>query len=151
MRVLAVATILLLSSSLVPAFAQDEAKPPAAGQPQTVPVQPERTPQQSEQSREQDRQRAEDTRVGRDWRAQQRDGDDVGHMRQNDMERMREKMERDMDKDHRAEGRNRQMRPDNDRADRGGYGRGYYDEERTRRRVKICIEYEDGDEYCHYR
>jgi hypothetical protein len=151
MRVIAVATMLLLSSSLVPSFAQDEAKSPGTSQPQTVPVQPERTPQQSEQSREQDRQRAEDTRVGRDWRAQHRDGDNMGHMGQNEMGQMRDKMRRDMDGDHRAVGRNRQMRPDDDRADRGGYGRGYYDEDRPRRRVKVCVEYEDGDEYCHYR
>jgi hypothetical protein len=52
MRVLAVATILLLSSSLVPTLAQEEGKAPAQSQPetapaptqpQTVPVQPERT------------------------------------------------------------------------------------------------------------
>jgi hypothetical protein len=44
----------------------------------------------------------------------------------------------------------RQIRPDGERADRRGYGRGYYDEDRPRRRVKVCVEYEDGDEYCHY-
>ena len=29
--------------------------------------------------------------------------------------------------------------------------RGYFDEDRPRRRVKICVEYENGDEYCRYR
>ena len=151
MRVLTAATILFLSSSLVPSLAQDQGKPPAPSQPQTVPVQPERNPQQSEQSREQDRQRAEDTHVDRDWRAGQRDGDNREHRGQNDMGRMREGMGRDMDGDHRTVGRNWQMRPDDERADGRGYGRGYYVDDRPRRRVKVCIEYEDGDEYCRYR
>ena len=38
-----------------------------------------------------------------------------------------------------------------DRGDRDGYGRGYYDEDRPRRRMKVCFEYENGDEYCRYR
>lgn len=154
MRVLAAATILLLSSSLVPAFAE-EAGTAAAGsnQSQTVPVQPERTPQQSEQSRQQDRQRAEDVQVGRDWRAQQRDGDRMGHMGQNNMgqmgdqmDRMRDQMGRmsDQDWEHRTEGRDWRMRRDDD-------DRGYYHEDRSRRRVKVCFEYENGDEYCRYR
>ena len=29
--------------------------------------------------------------------------------------------------------------------------RDYDDEDRPRRRVKICIEYENGDEYCRYK
>ena len=36
-------------------------------------------------------------------------------------------------------------RPDRDRDYRG------YDEDRPRRRVKVCVEYENGDEYCRYR
>ena len=60
-------------------------------------------------------------------------------------------MERDTDSDHRTVGRDWRARPNDDRADRDGYGRGYYDEDRPRRRVKVCIEYENGDEYCHYR
>ena len=149
MRSLAVATILLLSSSLVPSFAQNQGNPPAPSQttpsqPQTVPVQPERTPQQSEQSREQDRQRAEDTRLGRDWRVQ-RDGDRMGRMEREEMGRMMDSMRRDMDSDHRTVGHGWRMRPDDERADRG-----YPDEDRIRRRVKVCFEYENGDEYCRY-
>jgi len=140
MRVFAVATILLLSSSLVPSFAQNEGRPPTSSQPQTVPVQPERTPQQSEQSREQDRQRSDDTRLGPDWRVQ-RDGDRMGRMDREDMGRMMDNMRRDMDSDHRTVGRGWRMRPD----DR------YPDEDRLRRRVKVCFEYENGDEYCRYR
>jgi hypothetical protein len=154
MRVFALAAVLLLSSSLVPAFAEEAAKAAGSNQPQTVPVQPERTPQQSEQSREQDRERAEETRIGPGWKAQQRDDDRmqrrdddrVGRMDQNNMGRMM-----DRDSESRTVGRDWRTRPD-DRADRDGYGRGSYDEDRPRlRRVKVCFEYENGDEYCRYR
>jgi hypothetical protein len=152
MRVFAVAAMLLLSSSLVPLFAQDEGKSPALNQPQTTPVQPELTPQQSDQAKEQDRQRDQDTRVHRDWRAQQRDGENMGRSGQSDTGRMSD-MDRDMERDHRTMGPSGRMHPDcdRDRADREGSGRGsYYDEDRPQRRVKICVEYENGDEYCHY-
>jgi hypothetical protein len=142
MRVFAVATILLLSSSLVPSFAQDEGKAPTPNQPQTVPVQPERSPQQSDQMREEDRRGNEDRQISSDWRARPSDSNrdsSMGHMGQ---------MRRDMDRDHRT----MRMRPEADRADRDGYGGGSYDEDRPRlRRVKVCFEYENGDEYCRYR
>jgi hypothetical protein len=70
MRVLTVAMVLLMSSVLVPSFAEEKGKSPVPNQPQMTPVQPERSPQQSEQSREQDRKSAEDVQVGRDWKAQ---------------------------------------------------------------------------------
>ena len=139
MRGFALATILLLSSSLVPVFAEEAGKAAGSNQPQTVPVQPERTPQQSEQSREPDRGRAEDVQVGRDWRTQQRDGDRRGRMDPNNMGRMM-----DQDPEHRTAGRGWRMRHDDD-------DRGYYDEDRPRRHVKICFEYENGDEYCRSR
>ena len=141
MRVFLIATVLFLSSSLVPTFAQDEGKSPATS-PQTVPVQPERSPQQS---REQDRNRGEDRQVGRDWRAQERDGDRMDSMGQNDTRRMRHNMQPDIDSDHRTVGRDWRARPDD------GYGKDSYDEDRPRRRVKVCFEYENGDEYCRYR
>jgi hypothetical protein len=148
MRVLTVATILLLSSSLMPSAAQ-QANPSAqgqseTGQPQTVPVQPERTPQQSEQSRAQEEKRGEDLQVGRDWRTQPRDGDHMDRMGENHMGRMMEHMDRQMRRDVE---RDKGYYGDRRRSDR--YGRGDYDE--GRRRVKICVEYEDGDEYCRYR
>jgi hypothetical protein len=68
MRVLTAAMVLLMSSALVPSFAEEQAKSPS--QPQMTPVQPERSPQQSEQSRGQDQKAAEDVQVGRDWKAQ---------------------------------------------------------------------------------
>jgi hypothetical protein len=72
-------------------------------------------------------------------------------MGQDDMGRMREGMGRDMGGDRQTTGRNWRMHPDDERADRDGYGRRYYDEDRPRRRVKVCVEYENGDEYCRYR
>jgi hypothetical protein len=27
----------------------------------------------------------------------------------------------------------------------------YFDDDRSHRRVKVCVEYENGDEYCRYR
>src|SRR3954468_5649344 len=71
MRVLVIGAVLLMSSALVPSFAQEQQKSPVADQPPMTAVQPERSPQQSEQSREQDRKSAEEVQVGRDWRAQQ--------------------------------------------------------------------------------
>src|SRR3954451_10224931 len=71
MRVLVIGAVLLMSSALVPSFAQEQQKSPVADQPPLTAVQRERSPQQSEQSREQDRKSAEDVQVGRDWRAQQ--------------------------------------------------------------------------------
>lgn len=40
---------------------------------------------------------------------------------------------------------------DRDYADRDKDERRYSNEDRPRQRVKICIEYENGDEYCRYR
>src|SRR6476661_9474731 len=140
MRALAVATILLLSSSLAPSFAQDQGKSVTPSQPQSVPVQPERSPQQSQQSREEDRDRGEDRQIGRDWRARPSDSDRMGRMGQNDMGRMMDRMDRDMDSDRRIDsdrrtvGRSWRMRPDDDRGDRDR-SRGYYDEDRPRHRV----------------
>lgn len=111
MRALALATTVLLSFTL-PSLSQEEGRPPAQGQPQTapaqprtVPVQPERAPQQSEQSRREDRKRAEDARVGRDWRAQERDYEDMGRTMGHDW-------------DHRKPGRDWRMRQHDD-DDRG--------------------------------
>jgi hypothetical protein len=194
MRAILLTAVLIGSSSLCPSFAQDEGKSQVPNQAQAVPVQPERTPQQSEQSREQDRERAEDVRVGRGWRTEERDSDRSDRMGQTNQaqtpvqpertlrqsERSREQdreraedvrvgrgwrtEDRDSDRSDRmghndmgrtrdeTVGRNWRMRPDDDdHADRGGYGRGYYDEDRPRRRVKVCVEYADGHEYCRYR
>lgn len=143
MRALVAAMVLMSSSVLTSAFAQEQGNSSPPNQTQITPVQPERSPQQAEQSRDQDRKSAEDVQVGRDWKAQQRDGDRMGrmgqNMGQNNMGRMMEQ-----DEDHRTVGRNWRMHGDNDE-------RGYYDQDRPRPRVKICTEYENGDEFCRYR
>jgi hypothetical protein len=141
MRVLAMATILLLYSNIVPTFAQQTNRPPdISQQPQTVPVEPQRSPQQSEQAREQDRREAEDTQIGRGWRAQRRDEDRSG---------------RTVDEDHRMVGRDWRTRRDDQDMERDRFyrrDRDYYDEDRRPwRRMKVCFEYENGDEYCRYR
>ena len=122
---------------------QEIGNSPAANPPQLTPLQPERSPRQAEQSRDQGRESAEDTRLGRDWRTEQRDGDRRGQSR---MGRMYD----EDDSDHRDVGRNWRMQRGDD--GRGYYDRrGYYDEDRPRTRVKICTEYENGDEVCRYR
>jgi hypothetical protein len=134
MRALAFAATLLLSVA-PSAFAQQGGgvSPPTQPQatptqPQTAPVQPERTPQQSEQSRREDQKRAEDVQIDRGWRAHERDDEHMDRMTGHDW-------------DHRKPGRDWRMRGDDDDD--------YID--RPRRRVKICFEYENGDEYCRYR
>jgi len=138
--------------------ARPEAMPqqPEQIQRQNAPVQPERTPQQSDQARDSDRQRAEDTRINRDWTTRQQRGEDPM-----DMDRMRQmhrQMGRimDQDEDHRTTGRNWHREEDDmDRGSRyGSSGRSegrHYNEMRRFPRVKTCIEYENGDEFCRYR
>jgi hypothetical protein len=59
------------------------------------------------------------------------------------------RMQRDRDGDRgRYSGRGDR---DWDHADRDDDHRGYFDDDRPRRRVKICVEYENGDEYCRYK
>jgi hypothetical protein len=157
MRVVAIATVLLLSSSLGPSFAQGQSDQTTQaqstpGQPQTAPVQPERTPQQSEQSRGQDQKRGEDVQVGRDWRTQSRDGD-MGRMTQSDMLQMMERMARSCQNvEHMMEQMHAGMRgggmdQDQDR----GYANNQYQSDRTPRRSKVCIEYQNGDQLCRFR
>ena len=78
MRTFAIATILLLSSSIVPAGAQQTGNAQNSNRPATVPVQPERSPQQADQAREQEMKQGEDVKIGRDWKVQERDHDTVG-------------------------------------------------------------------------
>lgn len=142
MRVVAAATVLLLSSSIVThSFAKNA---PAPSQSQNTPVQPEGTPQQSEQTREQDQKRNEDVHVGRDWQA--RHSDDLGD---------RPAGRAHYDRNDPTVGRSSRMERDDelDRGDRDWDRRDRWSDfrEHARRRVKTCIEYENGDEYCRYR
>ncbi|MGN8547657.1 hypothetical protein ACQPTN_23940 [Bradyrhizobium sp. 13971] len=108
----------------------------ATTSPQLSPVQPERTPRQAEQLRDRERRSAGDVQVGRDWKAKERYSDRMD-------ERHMGRTEDDDDWGHRTVGRNRPMQSDDERS--------YYDEDRPRFRIKICKEYENGDEFCHYR
>jgi hypothetical protein len=155
MRVVVLATVLLASSSLYPSLAQEAAKPPIVA-PQTLPTQPDQnSPQQRDQRAEWDRPRDDDREVGRDSRMHRGDSD---HMGRDDREMGQDgRMHRERDDDR---GGNRDRGRYADRDDRGnqgpdraGRGPGYGEadnEDRPRRRVKVCIEY-DGDEYCRYK
>jgi hypothetical protein len=148
-----IALLLLISGAALPvpvSAQQPDAKPNENQvQSQTNPVQPERTPQQSDQARQQDNRSAEGTRINPGWTARQRDDARA------DMERQRRMDRVDQDQDHRTVGRN--WRRDDDELGRGSrYGSmdrdgGRYYDDRRRRRVKTCIEYENGDEFCQYR
>ena len=127
MRAPVLITVLLAFSYSYPALAQEEGKPPASAS-QPAPAQTKPDSPSSEAGR------------------------DTG--------RMMDRMGPGIDWDHRKAGRDGRLRGagvdmDRDRgyrgSDRDGYGRRYDDEDRPRRRVKICFEYENGDEYCRYR
>ena len=173
MRVLILAALLLGSSSLCPSFAQEQAKPPQAKPPVDVPQPgaPVRTDQNSEQPRDQrtgrDQSRADDREMGPDWRMRRGDGERMGRdgREMGSEGRMRRDGER-IGRDDREMGPDPRMQRDRDwdrgrysargdrdgdYADRDNDDRGYFDEDRPRRRVKICVEYENGDEYCSYR
>ncbi len=150
-----VTLVFLLSGSVLPSavLAQQPDTRPGGSQAQApaTPVQPERTPQQSDQMRSRENQKAEDTRINRDWTARDRDDERaemMDRMRQRRMGRMM-----DQDEDSRTVGRNWRRDEDMDRGPRYGMrGREerYYDF-RAPHRVKICVEYENGDEVCRYR
>ena len=147
---------ILFSGSVAPlavSAQQPEAKPNENQvQTQNTPVLPERTPQQSDQARQQDNRSADDTRINQNWTTRQRGDErsDVDRMRQRQIGRMMDRCY-----DHNSDGRN--WRRDRDDMDRGSrYSRmdreeGDYYEDRPRRRVKICVEYPNGDEFCRYR
>ncbi|MBX9648876.1 MAG: hypothetical protein K2X57_17675 [Xanthobacteraceae bacterium] len=152
MRVL-LATVLLVSTSLCPLLAEEAAKaPPAASQ--TVPAPPDRNPAQPrDQPAERDRAGGDDREFNRDGRVRRGEG---GSMGQADREMgFARKMQRDRD-DYRDGDKDLGRYGDRDerssrRVDRADQGRGYgdaRDDEAPRRRVKVCIEYDNGDEYC---
>jgi hypothetical protein len=78
MRVVILATVLLASSSLCPSLAQEAEKPTIAA-PQTAPSQPDQNSQQQrEQRTERGRPREDDREIGRDWRMRRGDGERMG-------------------------------------------------------------------------
>jgi hypothetical protein len=148
MRVLILAALLLGSSSLSASFAQDQAKPPVQVPQAGAPA---RTDGNAEQPRDQrtgrDQSRTDDREMGPDWRMRRGDGERMGRDRSEMGAEGR--MQRDGDGDRgRYSGRGHR---DWDHADRDDDHRRYFDDDRPRRRVKICVEYENGDEYCRYR
>jgi hypothetical protein len=153
MRVLILAALLLGSSSLCPSFAQEQAKPeqakPPVDVPQTGPA--ARTDQNSEQPRDQrtgrDPSRSDDRETGPDWRMRRGGDERMGRDRSEMGAEGRMQRDRDWDRGRYGARRDR----DEDHADRDDDSRGYFDDDRPRRRVKICVEYENGDEYCRYK
>jgi len=155
MRIVVFATVLLASSSLCPSFAQEQGPPVA--QPQTVPAQPDESSQQPRDQRtDRDQSRADDREMGRDWRMRRGDGDRMGREDREMGPEWRMRPDRDDDRDNQKDRGRYGDRGDRDnrewdRVVREHDYRGYYDEDRPRRRVKVCVEYENGDEYCRYR
>ena len=153
MRVFILAALFLGSSSLCPSFAQDQAKPSQAKPPIDAPQTgaPARTDENAEQPRDQrtgrDQSRADDREMGPDWRMRRGDGERMGRDRSEMGSEGRMQRDRDWDRG-RYSGRGDR---DWDHADRDNDSRGYFDDDRPRRRVKICVEYENGDEYCRYK
>lgn len=174
MRVIILATMLLASSSLC-AFAQEPGKtPPAAQQTETPTRTDQNAPSPPDQKAGREQQKTDEREMGPDWKirrsdSDRRDSDDRetargGMMHRGDRDRT--------DRDDREKGHGGMMRRgDDDRMgrdrdkDRGRYqerGDRYRDNEDSerdsrgyadlpRRRVKICFEYDNGDEYCRYR
>lgn len=152
-----IALLFVISGSVLP-FAssaqQQDAKPtenqaqsPTTPQVQspTTQVQPERTPQQSDQARQQDKRSAEDTGVNPNWTIHGRNSE------RPDMDRQRRA---DQDQDDRTVGRNWRDYYNMERGSRYGWAdrdEDRYFETRPRRRIKTCVEYDNGDEFCRYR
>jgi hypothetical protein len=130
-----------------------------------------------DQTRGDDREMGRDCMIGREGMMRRGDGDRMGGDGMTGHDRMmgRDGMMRRGDGDcmggddremgpnwrmHRdgGPGRDRDMDRErySDRGDRDGdytnrNNRGYSDGDRPRHRVKICVEYENGDEYCRYK
>jgi hypothetical protein len=154
MRALALATVVLVAASgLYPSFAQEQQKAQGTA-PQTAPAQAGQNAASQQDQQSADQGKGDDREVGRDWRVRPRDGDDrdrSDYTGRDDREVGRDwRMQRD-----REAGRDRDMDSDRyrQRADRDWDRRdsSRYRDERPRRRVKVCIEYPNGDEYCRYR
>ena len=156
MRALLLATMLLTASSgLNSSFAQDQGEPkPSAGASQTIPAQPDQNSQpQRDQRTDRDRSKDDDRAMGQNGMMRRGDSDHIGRddheMGSNwRMHRDRETgRDRDMDRGRYGDRGNR----DDDYADWDRDNRGYSDEVQPRHRVKICVEYDNGEEYCRYK
>jgi hypothetical protein len=168
MRVFVLAAMLLASSSLW-SSAEEPGKAPAAAPQAGTPAQTDQNSQpQQDQRIGRDQPKTEDREMGPDSKTRRGDGDRTGRddremgrggmMRHSDGDRMgRDDHEMGQDwRRHRGDDVSRDREPERgdrdwDRADRDRDNRGYVDADRPRRRVKVCVEYDNGDEYCRYR
>ena len=176
MRVVIAAALLLGTSSFCASMAQELAKPPIEVPQTTAPARPD---QNAEQPREQrsgrdpsridNRDMVQDSRTrrgegergdgdGREMGFEGRRRDDGGRTGPEDremrpgrgMQRERDfgrDAGRDWDRERTAE----RGDCDGERGYRDRDNRGGLDEDRPRRRIKMCVEYDNGDEYCRYR
>jgi hypothetical protein len=170
MRIL-VLTTMLLASTLSPAFAQQGENSPASIPPMDQKAEPpapptdqksEATPAQTDRNSQQmqnpragrGQSRADDREMGRDWRMHRDDDDNNARRTDRDVGPDWRMRGRETSRDRDADSRHFRERDDRDgdRADRNRNSRDdYFDDDEPRRRVKICVEYANGDEYCRYR
>jgi hypothetical protein len=153
MRALLLATMVLAASSILnSSLAQDQGEPKSStGAPQTIPAQPDQNSQQQrDRQTDRDRSKDDDRAMGHERMMRRGDSDRMGRdgSEMGSMHRDRETgRDRDMDRGRYSDRGNR----DDDYADRDRDNRGYSDEVQPRHRVKICVEYDNGDEYCRYK
>jgi hypothetical protein len=179
MRVFVLAVTTLLASSTLSSFAQDSDKGPGVA-PQTgnVAAPIDQTSQRRDQRNERDQTRSEERETGSDTRRSAvRDDreirremmrrDDSGRIETDSRERGRAGMTPDSDVDRIVRGRDmdrgaRMDRSDDSRDPRNyperaapDWDRAYRDRDnvagRPRQTVKVCLEYDNGDEYCRLR
>lgn len=181
MRVVILITALFASSFSLALAQEPAKPPVTAepGQEAQQPKQQERVTAPEAANRDRGREREQNLRdrddhsMGGDWKMGHRDREMA-----TDRETRRDRWMHDgdgdrMGRDDRATGPDRRMHHDRkmmmgrgcdmhrgggepwarerDRADRGRDHPGYSDQDRPRRRVKVCIEYQNGEEYCRYR
>jgi hypothetical protein len=153
MRVFVLATMLLASSSLC-SFAQELGKAPAAAPQAGTPAQTDQNSQrQQDQRTGRDQPKTEDREMGPDSKMRRGDGDRMGRDDHEMGQDWRMHRGGDISRDREPDRGRFSERGDRDwdHADRDRDNRGYVDADRPRRRVKVCFEYDNGDEYCRYR
>ncbi len=153
MRTLVLAAI-IVGSSLYPALAQEAANPPAPAQNgekagASAPSDQNAPHARNPATGRDDQASADDRKMGRDWRMHQN-----GDRSSDEREPGRDWRMREPGRDRDFDGGGYRDRGDryHEHGERYGRSRDYGpDEDRPWRRVKICVEYPNGDEYCHYR
>jgi hypothetical protein len=165
MRASVLAMLLLASSSLC-SFAQEQGKAPQTGLPtqsEAAAATDQKPSPPPDQNAGRDQQRTDDREMGRDWKLRRsgeseragREDREIGRgemMRRGDGDRMGRDHDYDKERGRYMDRGRYQERGDRDwdRMDRDRDYGGYHDD-RPRRRIKVCVEYDNGDEYCRYR